>query len=346
MTAHLVNIPIGKLKPNPYRNLATYPWDEEKLRDLQKSYAEVGMWEGIIARPSGKSFELPFAHHRVEAARRSEFETVPVIVKDLTDEQMIKMMAHENGEDYSTNFIVQLNTWEGGIQYLTESSRDRAKKFEPLEIARLLGMTRDDADGKHGDRINEVAQACSAAHALITGGHLNRKDLRGLSVSAARELTQSLISQMERIDKMAKLSNAPAASVQKAKGFVASAGKVTAERTRKGEVATKSIRMEVNANAFNNAAKARKGNTPMPLLSAFADALCRSLTKVLQDDYASEKLQQIANAVAQITLEEDRAAVRRVQFELVEVRKRADRWNNRITPSGSKLVPLKLEDRA
>ena len=345
MIAKIVNVPIGKIKPNPYRNLATYPWDEDKVADLQRSYAEVGMWEGVIARPAGSNYEIPFAHTRMEAARRSKFREVAIIVRDLTDEQMIKMMAHENSEDYSTNFIVQLNTWEGGIQYLTETSRPAAKKLEALEIARLLGMTRPDDSGKHGDRLSMVAEACNAAHSLINAGHLNRSDLNGLSIKAARELTQAMLSQMERIDKMAKVSKAPATSVQKAKGYVSTAGKSAAKRTKAGEVATTNIRTEVNANAFGNAAKARKGNTPVPLLAAFADALCRSLTKTLNDDYASEKLEQIAKAVSQITMEEDHAAIRRVQFELVEVGKRADRWNKRITPSREKVVSLKqVED--
>jgi hypothetical protein len=343
---NIESVPIGKLRHNPYRNLDTYPWDEEKIGDLIKSYAEVGMWEGVIARPAGDNFEIPFAHHRIEAAKRAGYASVAVIVRPLTDEQMIKMMAHENSEDYSTNFIVQLNTWEGGIQYLQGIARYSAQNPEPLAIARLLGMTRAD-DRREQDRINEVAQACNAAHALITAGHMDRSDLAGLSVAAARELTQAMLSQMERIDKLAKVSQSPAESVKKAKGFVSKAGKSTAKRAKKGEVSTKSIRTEVNANAFTNAAKARKGNAPLPLLKAFADALCRSLSKILHDDYAAEKLDQVAKAVAQISLEEDRAAVRRVQFELVEVRKRADRWHTRITPVNEKLVPLKqLEDRA
>ena len=100
MVARIENVPIEKLKPNPYRNLATYPWNEEKIADLQKSYADVGMWEGIIARPINGHYEIPFAHHRIEAARRSGFKEVPTILRDLTDEQMIRMMAHENSEDF------------------------------------------------------------------------------------------------------------------------------------------------------------------------------------------------------------------------------------------------------
>ena len=96
MDAFITNIAIEKLKPNPYRNLETYPWNEAKIADLQRSYAEVGMWEGVIARPVGDHFEIPFAHHRVEAARRNGVKEIPTIVRSLTNEQMIRMMAHEN----------------------------------------------------------------------------------------------------------------------------------------------------------------------------------------------------------------------------------------------------------
>ena len=35
-----------------------------------------------------------------------------MIVRDLTDQQMLELMGRENGEDYSTDFLVMLNTWE------------------------------------------------------------------------------------------------------------------------------------------------------------------------------------------------------------------------------------------
>src|SRR5262245_20019782 len=190
MNAYIANIAIELLKPNPYRNLETYPWDEDKITALMRSYKEIGIFTGITVRPmKDGNFEKWFGHHRQEAAERMGFKAIPVIVEDATDEQMIKAMAHENGEDYSSDFLIQLNTWEGGIQFLRAS---RAENPEALDIARLLGMTREDKTGKHGDRINDVAQACNAAHALILSGHLDRNDLRDLNVSAARELTGAM----------------------------------------------------------------------------------------------------------------------------------------------------------
>jgi hypothetical protein len=247
-------------------------------------------------------------------------------------------MAYENGEDYATDFLIQLNTWEGGMKFLRTN---HPEKLVPLDIARLLGMTDADASGKHGDRLNPVAMACNAAHALLVAGHLDRNDLRGLSTHAAKELTQAMVSQMDRIDKLAKVSKAPAESAKKAKKHVSKAGKVTAKRVREGTVAKNAIRAEVGANAFTSAAEAAKGDAPLPLFGAFADALCRSIGKILVEGYTAEKLVQVYHALNSITLEDDRVAVRRVQFELEELTKRSAMWARRMAPSGEKLVAIK-----
>jgi hypothetical protein len=60
---------------------------------------------------------------------------LPVIVRELSDEDMLKFMGRENGEDYSTEFLVMLNTWEGAVKF----AHDHAQKLQPLAIARTLG---------------------------------------------------------------------------------------------------------------------------------------------------------------------------------------------------------------
>jgi hypothetical protein len=76
------------------------------------------------------------------------------------------------------------------------------------------------------------------------------------------------------------------------------------------------------------------------LLAAFADSLCRTLGKMLSDDYANEKLTQIYTALGNVTLEADHAALRKVQFELGELAKRSGLWINRITPPSKKFVSI------
>ena len=54
---------------------------------------------------------------------------VTVILKEIDDELMLKYMGRENGEDYSTHFLVMLNTGEGAVGFFQRSG----KKSQPIK---------------------------------------------------------------------------------------------------------------------------------------------------------------------------------------------------------------------
>ena len=109
---HLLHVSSAARVIDLPRLLKTYPFNERKIETLCRSIKDVGLWEGVIARRKGNRFELAFGHHRREAARRSKLKTIPVIVRDLSDEQMLQFMGRENAEDYNADFLVMLETWE------------------------------------------------------------------------------------------------------------------------------------------------------------------------------------------------------------------------------------------
>ena len=81
-TSAIEQIPIGDIDANPFRRLGAYPYVESKLETLMRSIAEIGLWEGIIARRKGNRYEIAFGHHRLEAQRRLKNTThVPVIIR-------------------------------------------------------------------------------------------------------------------------------------------------------------------------------------------------------------------------------------------------------------------------
>jgi ParB-like chromosome segregation protein Spo0J len=67
--------------------------------------------------------------------RREGLREIPLIVTDLTDKQMLQYMGRENGEDYNSDFLVMLNTWEEAAEFY----REIRQNLKPLEIAQLLG---------------------------------------------------------------------------------------------------------------------------------------------------------------------------------------------------------------
>src|SRR4249920_1969210 len=101
MASEIKHLALTSLAPNPMRKLAKYPFNEDKIAALRASIKDVGLWEGVIARKKGSEYQIAFGHHRVEASRKElgRDARIPIIVRDLSDEQMIQFMGRENLED-------------------------------------------------------------------------------------------------------------------------------------------------------------------------------------------------------------------------------------------------------
>jgi len=327
------SIPITELNPNHNRHLADYPWNESKVKALQHSIEDVGMWESIIAREIDGQYEMAFGHHRLEAAKRAGLKKVPVIVKALTDKQMLQYMGRENGEDYSTDYLVMLNTWDGALRYFAHERNNP----QPVDIARLLGWTSVNQSNGY-DIMNKVATACNAGHKMIAGGYINRGDLSGMSVRSASDIVSRAVSRMEAIDKAAKATSRPVKEVIHAKKMVAKGAVATAKQVQSGEIAKKDIKANVDANAYKAAASSKVKDSP--LFSTFGQSLSDRINKMLATDSTSEQLSEIAQHASSVVMAEDTATLDRIQFELEQLGKRTEAWSKKIVPTKTKVVSI------
>jgi ParB-like chromosome segregation protein Spo0J len=334
--AQIVNVGIGTIDANPFRLLGDYPYVERKLETLQRSYGDAGMWPGVIARKRGNRNQIAFGHHRVEAARRFGLESVALIIEDLSDEQMLQYMGRENMEDYNADFLVMLETWEAGLKFL---ARDRAQNPQPIDIAKLLGWIR--SENRPGEvRSSDTANACHAAHSLIVGGHLSRDDVRGLATAAVREIVQRAQSNIEQLEKMARVAQRPVAETEQAKEIVGKAAARTADQFRRGEhgLGQKDLGGRVDLNAYRFAREAKKQS---PLFTQFTERAIEAVARMLKEDATAEKLEEIAKFVSEVVTEEDRASLRKLDFGLGELGQRSTAWRKRLLPNKvAKLSPV------
>jgi ParB-like chromosome segregation protein Spo0J len=329
----LLSVPIDVIDANPFRLLAHYPYNERKLEILQRSIADVGLWEGVIARFKENRYEIAFGHHRVEAARRSGLEKVILIVRDLNDEQMLQFMGRENMEEYNAEFILMLETWEAGSVFCP-SVDGRSK--QPIDVARLLGWTA--THSKRGtELLNNTARACNAAYALIAGGYINRDDLSGISVSAGCEIVERAQARIEQLEKLGKQGKRSDKEIEGAKQQVGKGAKETVRQYKDGQLSHNNLRGQVDANAYRQARKSKKTG---PLLTVFAKNLADGLAKLLKDDTNASKLAEIQKVVADITLDEDKQLLARIDFELNALAERSQMWQRRMVLPSSKVVSL------
>lgn len=336
------NVPIGLIDPNPHRDLGNYPWMAKKLEQLQRSIKDVGFWAGVIARPKGRRYELAFGHHRIEAAKQNHLKEVPVILDDLTDHQMLQYMGRENGEDYSADLLVMLNTWEGAVKFLAKSTgygkpeTKVSRGLQPIDIASVLGWVATD---KHNQRhMNPVAATCAAAHSLIAGGYISRADLQHLNVTEARELLTRTHQRIEQLATIGRREGHKLADTKQAQAVVGKAARITAREVGKGDVATSSIRSQVDLNVMRAAGKAST-KAMAPLFAVFGQALCNQISHMLATDTAAERITEIEKALDAIDMEDDRAIIRKLHHELDELSRRAGRAKTRTTTD--KVVRLK-----
>ncbi|MDI3327754.1 MAG: ParB/RepB/Spo0J family partition protein [Alicyclobacillaceae bacterium] len=87
-------IPIDELRPNPYQPRREFA--EEKLAELVESVREHGILQPLIVRQGLSGYEIVAGERRFRAAKRAGLSTVPAVVRDLTDRQVMEIALIEN----------------------------------------------------------------------------------------------------------------------------------------------------------------------------------------------------------------------------------------------------------
>jgi len=90
----IVLIPISEIRPNPYQPRKHF--DEASLEELAQSIKEHGILEPVIVKKAIKGYELVAGERRTKACALIGHETVPAIIKDFTDQEMMDIALLEN----------------------------------------------------------------------------------------------------------------------------------------------------------------------------------------------------------------------------------------------------------
>ena len=88
-------IPLAAL--TPFRNHPFKVKEDEEMAQLMRSIADAGVLSPALARslPDG-GYELISGHRRLAACKALGMDTMPVIIRDLTDEEAVITMADSN----------------------------------------------------------------------------------------------------------------------------------------------------------------------------------------------------------------------------------------------------------
>lgn len=138
----IFQVRLDELRSNPYQPRQHF--DEEKLAELAESIKEFGVIQPIVIKRSIKGYEIVAGERRVKASRIAGKETIPAIVKDFTDEEMMQIALLENIQRENLSAIEEAEAYRKLISSLgiTQDEFSRRIGKSRSYITNMLGILR------------------------------------------------------------------------------------------------------------------------------------------------------------------------------------------------------------
>jgi flagellar biosynthesis GTPase FlhF len=205
---------VKDILPNPFRHIARYPIQPHKVAALRESLRATGFWGNIVARERAGKAEIAYGHHRLVALKEEygpNFKA-DLIIRTLTDEVMLQMMARENMEEWGTTASVEHETIravveafaEGKIRLpaipanISEAQRRYAPSFVPRGRDQQAGRAPYTAQAvaefigwlEPGGKAQAKVTDALAALQFVEEGLLKEKDFEGLTTMQAHAVVE------------------------------------------------------------------------------------------------------------------------------------------------------------
>jgi len=139
-TGDIVEIDLDEIRANPYQPRKVF--NEESLNELAKSISEYGVIQPIIVKKSIKGYEIVAGERRTRAARIAGLKTIPAIIKDFNDNDMMEIALIENIQRENLNPIEEALSYENIIRIRNFTQEEVAEKFGKSRsyITNILGL--------------------------------------------------------------------------------------------------------------------------------------------------------------------------------------------------------------
>ena len=136
----IVEVSLSELRANPYQPRKNF--DEEALNELADSIKEHGVFQPIIVKKSIKGYEIIAGERRVRASKLAGLTTIPAIIKDFSDDEMMQIALLENLQRENLTAIEEAKAYKSIIESLNITQDELAKKVgkSRSHITNILGL--------------------------------------------------------------------------------------------------------------------------------------------------------------------------------------------------------------
>lgn len=194
----VMEINIDEIRSNPYQPRKTF--DIDSLNELAKSIKEYGVVQPIIVKKSIKGYELVAGERRTKAAKIAGLTTIPAIIKDFNDQEMMEIALIENIQREDLNPIDEATSINNIIKLRGYTQEEFANKFGKSRsyVTNILGLL------KLPEEVKKLVEkkSISMSHARV----LSKIDDENKVINLAKRVMDEEIS-VHDLEQMASLDS-------------------------------------------------------------------------------------------------------------------------------------------
>ena len=120
-------LPLEEIRPNPYQPRKTF--DDDKINELATSIKEHGVFQPIIVRKSLSGYELIAGERRLRASKIAQKDTIPAIVVDFDDSQMMEISLLENIQREDLSPLEEAEAYDQLLHKLNYTQEELSKRI-------------------------------------------------------------------------------------------------------------------------------------------------------------------------------------------------------------------------
>lgn len=157
-TEQIINIPIDLLYPNTYQPRKNF--DDKELKELAISIKQYGILNPILVRKVNNKYEIIAGERRYRAAKMVGLTEVPVIIKQITDNELAEIALIENLQRSKLSAIEEANSYQEILKLTNLTQEQLGKKIGKSQAAiankiRLLNLPPNIKDALINNKISE-----------------------------------------------------------------------------------------------------------------------------------------------------------------------------------------------
>jgi ParB family chromosome partitioning protein len=195
-TTNVEQIILEDLKPNPYQPRKYF--DDEALKELSESIKKQGIFQPLAVRKTIVGYEIIAGERRYRAAKMAGLETVPCVIYDYDEQQMMEVALIENIQREDLSILEEAESYQmllDNLGYTQQELADQVGKSRS-HIANILRILKLDDFVQEQIKQNKITMGHVKTLVTIDDFNIQREITEiiiseGLNVRQAEELVKN-----------------------------------------------------------------------------------------------------------------------------------------------------------